>query len=213
MRNLSRSRGASGFTLVEILAVIAILGLLVSLAVPAITKARASGNARACQSNLRQISQLLQSYVDNRNKGRWPKESGIKFLLILAEKDEVRGESLDIFVCPGTDDVTWVDDADPTPGTGFADWDNLEPGCISYAGRDNRNFPLNKNRLDEEVIAADDNDGRPNHEHITNYVYADSRTSQADVSDFSGELEEGLDYIPVGPDSPHEGLAKLLVDY
>jgi type II secretory pathway pseudopilin PulG len=198
---------------VEILAVMAILGLLFTLAMPMISKVRAGGNLRACQSNLRQIAMALQNYVDVRNKGRWPKLSGIQFLLILHRDGEITNENLEVFNCPGTDDTTWVDDTNRVPGSGFEDFENPDPSCISYAGRDNLNFAMNKNKLGEEIIAADDNEHGPNHEFITNFVYADGRVSTVDVKDYSDMLPEDAEFIPVGPESPHEGLAKLLIDF
>lgn len=51
-RPLLRSRG---FTLVEMLTVIAIIGILAALALPAINAARAAGRKSACSNNLRQI--------------------------------------------------------------------------------------------------------------------------------------------------------------
>ena len=83
------SRRVAGFTLIELLAVIAILGLLMTLAVPLVSKAKASANSRACQSNLRQIATNLSLWATDRNKGNWPKESGIKFLLVLARDGEI----------------------------------------------------------------------------------------------------------------------------
>ncbi|WP_158222557.1 type II secretion system protein [Rhodopirellula sp. MGV] len=44
-----------GFTLVELLVVVSIIGLLASMALPALTKARAAARSAACQSNLRQF--------------------------------------------------------------------------------------------------------------------------------------------------------------
>lgn len=45
----------SGFTLVEIMIVVAIIGLLAAIAIPSFMKARTTSQAKACVNNLRQI--------------------------------------------------------------------------------------------------------------------------------------------------------------
>ncbi|MEM8864448.1 MAG: DUF1559 domain-containing protein [Planctomycetota bacterium] len=54
----------SGFTLVELLVVIAIIGILIALLLPAVQSARESARRSSCQNNLRQLGLALQTYHD-----------------------------------------------------------------------------------------------------------------------------------------------------
>ncbi|NQU10461.1 type II secretion system protein [bacterium] len=66
-----QEKPARAFTLVELLTVIAIVGLLAALVVPALSRARASAKTAACLGNLRQIGLAVQMYV-NDHQGRLP---------------------------------------------------------------------------------------------------------------------------------------------
>jgi prepilin-type processing-associated H-X9-DG protein/prepilin-type N-terminal cleavage/methylation domain-containing protein len=59
-----RSRFRGGFTIVELLAALAVVGLLLALLLPAVQQSRAAARRVNCQSNLRQIGIAVHSYLD-----------------------------------------------------------------------------------------------------------------------------------------------------
>src|SRR3954467_11001842 len=63
---MARPRTRAGFTLVELLVVITIIGMLVSLLLPAVQSARETGRRNTCMNNMRNSSQALGQVHDTR---------------------------------------------------------------------------------------------------------------------------------------------------
>ncbi|MGE0606842.1 MAG: DUF1559 domain-containing protein [Pirellulales bacterium] len=62
LRNCKRRSTRTGFTLVEMLVVIAIIGMLVALLLPAVQAARESGRQASCSNKLRQIALAVHTF-------------------------------------------------------------------------------------------------------------------------------------------------------
>jgi prepilin-type N-terminal cleavage/methylation domain-containing protein/prepilin-type processing-associated H-X9-DG protein len=116
------SKKRKGFTLVELLVVISVIGLLAGMLLPAVQQAREAGRRSACQNNLRQLGLATHNFLDA--FGYFPRsvcEKGdtarpkhrpatLTTLLPFLEQDRVYGEY--------KQDLTWGDNT--TNGNGDA---------------------------------------------------------------------------------------------
>lgn len=130
-----RRRSLAAFTLIEILVVIAIIGALLAILLPAMEKSREKAYQAKCAANLRQIGEALSLYA-NENHGNYPRTIYVKgaaptqgtnpsapdpfgaggplpndvtaalFLLMRAERLPP-----EIFTCPYTDEKTYEPDS------------------------------------------------------------------------------------------------------
>ena len=123
-----------GFTIVELLIVIAIIGILTGILLTAISRARESGRRTQCASNLRQIGFGLIMY-SNENKETFPNGGATAMNdLNLLYPDYVSERR--VFKCPSDNLVTVEGNSNITAGDGF------EKDECSY-GYDNTHSPAN----------------------------------------------------------------------
>jgi len=146
--------GAKGFTLVELLVVIGIIGTLVGILMPALARGRAAANQVSCASNLRQLGMALELYTSQSKyypgscilrNGRaiavWP--ARLRQALGLTATDA----SLRVFWCPSREEdlrwqISWGAGAEYASATdaGFG----YEPGeRLLDIGRDSFSYGYN----------------------------------------------------------------------
>ncbi len=103
---MKRSNRSAGFTLVEIMIVVAIIGLLASIAIPNFVKARLRAQRTACIRNLHEIDGAKESWaLENKKAAGAPIDES-------AVNDYMKGGAP---ICPGGGTYTYGNlDAKPT---------------------------------------------------------------------------------------------------
>lgn len=127
MRKRTRQRRA--FTLIERLVVIAVIGILAALLLPALDGAKARSKGAACLSQLRQIGIASLAFADENNQ-RLPAATMPNTNRFLSPLQAVARElgSLKLFLCPA--------DAERAAGTNLAALDRTNTSYfVSYSAR------------------------------------------------------------------------------
>ncbi|HUV38385.1 MAG TPA: type II secretion system protein, partial [Planctomycetota bacterium] len=128
------------FTLIEILVVIAIIGILVALLFPALSRVRHSAREKQCMSNLRQLYTALVIYADQHDEyfPVEPWEHNPHPGLLKALGLDASSPLTYVLYCPEADILeTYARDTDDYVPTGQSDTvvntlENREAGNIGY---------------------------------------------------------------------------------
>ena len=87
VRRAARTK-AVGFTLVELLTVLAIIAVLAGLLLPVLSRAKQQARSTACKSNLRQLGLGMKMYINDH--GHYPVGSAAQWMTAGSDKDLVR---------------------------------------------------------------------------------------------------------------------------
>jgi prepilin-type N-terminal cleavage/methylation domain-containing protein len=107
-----RASRNAGFTLVEIMIVVAIIGLLAAIAIPNFVKARTTSQQNACINNLRQFDGAAQQWALENKQG--PSASATTSNIKPYIKLQAGGLNLPTCPANGTYSASWSVSSTPT---------------------------------------------------------------------------------------------------
>ncbi len=196
------------FTLIELLVVVAIIALLISILLPALSRARESGKATVCLSNVRSMMLAVSIYADS-HSGKFPgvglshsggsgdvlEQSWIQQLI--AEY----GNNAEVLRCPNDESLYWTES---TSGAVGGAWRRT-----SYASNDYLALPIGNRPPYDRMeairrpsttvfwveLAEEGEYATTDHVHAENWWFSSPRelaSEQMELSQHTGQSNYGL---------------------
>ena len=157
-------RKQKGFTLIEILVVVTIIGVLAGLVVVLIPRGQEKANIAQCTNNQRQLVQTLVSLDGTKFPNKY---AGVNLLLYLfrAHHIDMAEENLQLLFCPGDEMDSWERAGEMQA---YKEADLMKAGeyglLSSYAARDqtDRECAAIKASTKPQAMISDDSDDHHN---------------------------------------------------
>ena len=198
---ISQAAKSTGFTLVELLVVITIIGILIALLLPAVQAAREAARRMQCCNNLKQLGLAIHNYHDR--WGRFPLAPLVTLCRILGGQPYPDNHgSMFVALLPYIEQQPLYDLCDFTTDT---DWNSVYPGTTKH---------IYETWISALICPSDDAPRYWNGNPINNYTkgqnratsnYAGSMGSQA----FAAGPFLGDTFPPNGAD-PHANISHCL---
>lgn len=98
-------RGEKGFTLIEIMIVVLIIGILLAIAVPNFMKARQTSRAKSCIANLKQIEAAKEQWAMDNNAGA---SATVAWTDLKGTDKYIKSPNSNAMTCPGDSTKEYV---------------------------------------------------------------------------------------------------------
>ncbi|MDY0166129.1 MAG: DUF1559 domain-containing protein [Thermoguttaceae bacterium] len=182
------NHNSPGFTLVELLVVITIIGILISLLLPAVQSAREAARRMQCSNNLKQIGLALHQHHEQRGTfpagAIWNPPAELK---LLPEGVTLGGNVL-MFLLPYLEQQSLYDAFDFTENT------------------DNQNLPGTSTRINSVILSVyvcptDSNRGLFDGRAVANYVASNGASRNGDNASYT--CVNNFNHLALNPYNSH----------